>query len=77
MEAIQQAAQLDEVLGVGRLAVELVEQAGKPPDLVLDLCVATAQSPGGVGAAKGAGDGGVEQLLLGPLVLTPGRVSSG
>ena len=52
VEAVEQAAYLDDVLGVDRLPLELVEHARQPADLVLDLGMAPAQRAGRIGTTE-------------------------
>ena len=56
VEAVEQAAELDDVLGLDAVVVEVAEQSLQPSDLVFDLGVGSGEGGGGCGSTQGAGD---------------------
>ena len=65
MEAVQKAAQLDDVIVVGSVWADVIEESTESSDGVMDLGVGATHGPGGVGAAQGMGHDWVELCVFG------------
>jgi hypothetical protein len=68
VQAVEEAAQFVEVLAVGSVGADVVEELAQPADLVGDFDVGSAHGAGGVSAAQEAVQGRVEELLFGLFV---------
>ena len=65
MEAVQQAAQLDDVIVVGPVWPDVVEDSTESGDGMMDLGVSATHGPGGVGATEGMSHDWVELGVFG------------
>lgn len=67
IQPVEQAAQLDDVVGLHRLVMQLFQQPLQPADLLFDLRRGAAQRRCGAGA-EGTGHQEHQELLVGPFV---------
>ena len=68
VEPVEDPAQLDDVLTVGALRPDLVEESPEPANLMTDLDVTPAHRPGGVAAPEHSIECDVELTLFGLFV---------